>query len=444
MSDVKHFIRPLHWTEKCSVVKLFHRPKESLKIKNELHLIFSARPLMAILRGYIHVGIIALLDIFDDIPFSAEDVYRVLYHISNFDSQMMTSMRRQIFKRIVNEEGKSFDLSMLGERARDSIRYRYDFSINIHTFSNVGVTSFDTTGPLGKLSQDELAVILERKEIKKKLMSRYDVRALDSKQVYSIGMRMKHCDYGWNDECPVSHLIIFIMFMDPEDVSVHFNKLTGFQYDDKEETDVTMMERCLDVEVWMGREFHKSGLLMLDAEKLLRELASVGDAKFARLGENYVKKRLWMPMRYMLRWHARVVEDREFSCVVEYEGVPGQRRRYTVGMADGWRVKLRHGSYTQPFYEFVSPDGKSSRVFYEQMLLSAALRFTSSNIESRNAIREIGDLYKEFFGSWEGGRDIFSGVGSTDLIRDFIIRGDGFLPIEDSRVELVDSVMSEE
>lgn len=432
MSGIKHFTRPLHWTEKCSDLKLFHKPKEIVKIKNELHLIFSSRPLMSILRDYIPAGIITLLDIFDDIPFSPEDVYRLLYHISNIDTPRAAILRRVIFEKVVDEKGRSLTTSMLGERAGDSIRLKYHFSINTNSFWNVGVTSFDTTGPLGKLHEEEMTTILEREEIKERLMSRYDVSNLDWKEVWYVGMRMRHCDYRWNAISRVSHLIIFIIFMDPEDVSVHFDSLTLFQHEDKEDTDVVMMERCLDMEMGMAREFHKSGLLMLDAARLLRELASVGDAKFATLGENYVKRRLWMPMRYMLRWNTRVVEDREFSCVVEYEGVLGQRRRYTVGIADGWRTRLLHGSYTQPLYEFVSPNGGSSRVFYEQMLLSAALRFTPFSGDSHCAIQRVGELYKEHFGSWEVGKDIFSGEGSTDLIRDFIIHNENFLTVDDS------------
>lgn len=422
-------------------MKLLLRPKKTVKIKECLHLIFSLRPLMSILRDYILGGIITPLDIFEGLPFSPEDVYRLLYHLSSTYSAAVAVLRRKIFESVVDEKGGILQTSMFGERGGDSIRLRYHFSIDAHSFFNFGITSFDTTVPLSKLSQEEMVAILERDEIKEKLMSRYDISILDWKQVYEIGMRMRHCDCRWSAVYPISYsLIIFIMFMDPEDVSTHFDKLTRFQHEDSEETNVTMLERCLDVEMDMAKEYHESGLLMLDSEKLLRELASVGDAKFATLGENYVKKRLWIPMRYMLRYRARVVKDREFSCVIEYEGVPGQRRRYTVGMADGWRVKLQHGSYTQPFYEFVGPDGKSSRVFYEQMLLSAALRFTPFRTNGRNAIREIGDLYKEFFGSWEGSRDIFSGVGSADLIRDFIIRSNNFLHIDQSRVDLIESV----
>lgn len=391
-----------------------------IRIRETLHQLFRMKTLMEIMRGYIIGGIVACMDIFEGIPFSSDDIYiyRLLYSISEANPSSTTSaasVMGRFFTDIVDGKGNLLQISMLGEEASDSIHLRYHYMKEKNDFIHDHATC---PSPFRELHQLEADTILSRGKMVGRLVSEYGMSHLDAMDAYRVGMGMKHDELLiWNKKCTVPLYIRCLIFVDPSIVHLYFNHLSRSFHEKRDPTDIELLERCLNMNPEMMKIFHKTGLLMIDSERMIRDLSSVGDAKFVRDDEDYVKKRLWIPMRYMLRIHARVVEEGKFSSTVEYGG-----RRYKMGIADGREVKLRRGRYTQPLYEFVDPSGERSVSLYETMLLASALRFTPETpFSENNAISRIGGLYKDFFGCWEDHREILSGKGQPDLIRDFIV-----------------------
>lgn len=164
-----HFHNSLHWTEECNNSNFYHRPTKITLIKEKLHHIFHIGPLMAILRDYILGGIVTPLDIFEELPFPSEDLYRLLSFLSGnncplsfSDSPSMRTMRNRIFSEVVDESGSPFQPSMLGENACISIYRKY-----VH--NGIEVPGLD-------MKSKELQDVLKGKKIKRILIEKYGIR----------------------------------------------------------------------------------------------------------------------------------------------------------------------------------------------------------------------------------------------------------------------------
>lgn len=414
MDGYYHLTRALHWTEECNNSKFVYKGKEITKIAQTLHVIFS---IMIVVRDYILADALTPLDIFEGLPLSSEDIYRILYYLPHCGPFDFSLGRRRIFTDLFNTENKPFAISMLGEKAEDSIKMKYYYR---PPYFVLGHTSYTDT--LDEEKGSDIRRILDKKDVSRDIEMRYGVDEKICREVYEVGMIMKHSlSLPWKIESPLPLHMIFLMFMNPEDVRINYSAISMNIHEERGRTNTDVLDKCLNSRQDMMRELHRYGILILDAQKLLSDLASFGDESYSALGESYVKRRLWISMKYLLRLHVKVIEEGEFSSTVEYEGC-----QYAVGMRDGGRVILRRGSYIQPLYEFVDSSGGRSVTAYEVMLLASALRFTTTPTDTNNALFMVEKLYEQCYGEWKSRRNILSGFGvsgveTIDPIRDFII-----------------------
>lgn len=407
MSTADHFFMKLHWTEKCNEDKFYHRPMEIFKIRDVLHRVFSILPLMEILRDYILGGAMVPLDIFQGIPISSEHIYRFLCFISYGCSDPVRKAKKRVSLEITNEKGDLLTLSMLGSLASSSIISRYKH--------------FNISCPLTALAT------LDSKDAEEILVERYRCERSYARELFKKGMKVRYSQsiLDVKEESFGDLLIASIIFMDPEQIEQQFYQIATLVQSHKTAYCARIDEEDLtSAGSEMGEIFHRSGLLALNASSIVEEITSFGDRDHNHSDPHYVKKNLWIPMRFMFRNHAKVVEEGEFSSTVEYMR-DGKAKRYKVGMADGKTMGIgdaqqRQKTYKEPLYEF--PNGET--LPYYVMLFMCATRFVSNvcDEESRNHVLKIvGKMHDRLLliSGFESGKGDMKGYG--DKIRDFII-----------------------
>lgn len=410
MTAADHFSRKLHWTEKYEEGKFYHKPKGIVRIKAALHLIFASRPLMEILRDYILGGAIVPLDIFEGIPISSEHIYRLLCFISHGRGTAVEKARERVSLEIFDERGHLLALSMLGALASSSIISRYKH--------------FGISCPLTALAT------LNTKEGQKILVKRYGFREFDVEESFMRGMEVRYSrDILGIDGIDFASLLSYsIIFMDPKQVEEHIYQIEPLIRCREHEYRGRIDEKELTLAgPEMGETFHRSGLLAMNASSLMDAIMTRGDRDYNYFDPHYVKKGLWIPIRFMLRHHAEVVEEGEFSSTVEYM-TDGKVGRYRVGMTDGRVVETTGGTYKEPLYEF--PNGET--LPYCVMLYMCATRFVSNvcDDESRNHVLKIvGKMHDRFLliSGYEPGKGDMQGYG--DKIREFIIYDEDLAPV---------------
>lgn len=299
---------------------------------------------------------------------------------------------------------------MLGDLASSSIISRY--------------RHFGISCPLTALAT------LDTKEGEEILMKKYGFDRSDVREIFMRGMEVRHSQdiLGIQGITFASLLSYSIIFMDPKQVEEHFYQIkplvrshgNGYcaRIDEKKLT-LTGQE--------MGETFHRSGLLEMNSSSLVDEIIIRRDEAHNYFDPHYVKKNLWMPMRFMLRNHAKVVEEGKFSSTVEYMR-DGKARRYKVGMTDGKMMGINGKTYREPLYEF--PNGET--LPYCVMLYMCATRFVSNvcDDESRDhVLRIVGKVHDRFLLilGLKSGKGDMKGYG--DKIRDFIIYDEDFAPV---------------
>lgn len=427
---------------------------------------------MEILRDYILGGIVTPLDIFEGIPFSSEDLYRLLSLLSFSDSPSLRAMRNRIFSEVVNKSGSSFRPQMLGENASVSIYTRY-FHRKIE-IPNLEVklegeemtdTSFRKVTGIRRDMLKKKQEVLRGKRIMKILTEKYGIRK-DVGYVYDLGMSMRYDHYFIWDIHYHSVPTAFVMFMNSKEARYHLGHLYSFMKPIVSEKKKIIslgsdaLRRYLDTDSEMVEIFHKAGAFIASSIFTMMHVW-----RHPQKVEKMMRH-IWLPMRYALRLHVKIIDEGDSSSTVEYGG-----KKYKVGIEERRDIegKKDHIRYVYRYYNVY--DGSEGMSYgnskeepqkaplgaseseddeytfpYESMLLIATMSFIRGNESDNEDLREMLDStrdkiinliqnsnlqsYRECSGYMEELSPIMHKVSiqREDLIRNFIVYDSLLLP----------------
>lgn len=258
-------------------------------------------------------------------------------------------------------------------------------------------------------------------------------------------MRLRYdISFEWY-HLPLQIPLIFAIFMDAKRARHYLNRLHLLMKPVTSGNIIQMLDlnpltRCLDRDPEMAEIFHRAGAFIGFCAYTISYMVKYHQ------GVKGIEKHLWLPIRYALGLHTRVIEDGDSSSTVEYDG-----KKYKVGIEEKKDPDGEKSSLSQYVYRYYNLYYETGRMFneneescvfpYESLLLIAATRFIREGScdndrkvivdATRNSVEKlVWDAYWQSYGSRGESECILIAGGRLkgDPIKDFIVYNPHLIP----------------